>query len=154
MSDSTLGSRFRSAAESPGLSLWQATNRWQAVMRATLSPHGLTHVQYVLLACLVWLHTADKERNITQIELAEFAATDVMMTSQVLRTLEAKGLIERQQHPTDRRARVLHATAEGIAAAQRATRDVESADGAFFSTLHDLRTFAAELTRLRGTPVA
>ncbi|WP_308465722.1 MarR family winged helix-turn-helix transcriptional regulator [Rathayibacter soli] len=148
MSDGSLGTRFRSADESPGLALWHVTNRWQAAMRATLAPHGLTHVQYVLLACLVWLHDAEPDRQLTQADLAEFAGTDVMMTSQVLRTLETKGLISRAHHPTDGRARVLLPTASGIAIARHATHDVEDADAVFFAPVEDMRAFAAELTHL------
>ena len=44
-----------SADESPGLLLWQVTNRWQAAQRAALKPFELTHVQFVLLASLTWL---------------------------------------------------------------------------------------------------
>jgi DNA-binding MarR family transcriptional regulator len=117
-------------------------------MRAALDPHGLTHVQYVLLASLVWLQAGESERNVTQVELAEFAGTDVMMTSQVLRTLEAKGLLERPKHPTDGRARVLRPTPAGIRAARNATQDVESADASFFGTLPDVAAFTADLARL------
>ena len=42
------------------------------------------------------------------------------MTSQVLRALESGGLVERVQHPTDGRARLLHATPAGIALVNRA----------------------------------
>jgi DNA-binding MarR family transcriptional regulator len=146
--DEALGSRFPSASQSPGLTLWHVTNRWQAAMRAALEPHGLTHVQYVLLACLVWLRASDPGRNVTQVELAEFAGTDVMMTSQVLRALESKGLIERLQHPTDGRARVLLPTSVWASAARAATRDVESADASFFRPLPDIGTFTADLACL------
>jgi hypothetical protein len=30
--------------------LWRATLAWQREMRTALAPHGLTHVQFVLLA--------------------------------------------------------------------------------------------------------
>lgn len=149
VTEPALGSIFESASQSPGLALWQVTNRWQAVMRAALKVHDLTHVQYVLLACLVWMQAHDAYLSITQAELAEFAATDRMMTSQVLRTLEGKKLILREQHPNDRRARALHATRAGIHAAQHATHDVEEADRIFFAPLREKTgTFVAELALL------
>lgn len=118
-------------------------------MRAALKPHDLTHVQYVLLASLVWMEAHDSNLIITQTELAEFAVTDRMMTSQVLRALEAKELIRRDHHPRDGRARALRATATGILAAQRATTDVENADRLFFSPLHDKTgSFVTELSLL------
>lgn len=144
-----LGSNFESAAQSPGLALWQVTNRWQAVMRAALKAHDLTHVQYVLLASLVWMQAHNTDLIITQAELAEFASTDRMMTSQVLRALEVKELILRDHHPSDGRARALRATSAGILAAQHATHDVETADRIFFSPLKEKTgTFVTELTLL------
>ena len=65
--------------------LWQVTNRWQAAQRAALKPYGLTHVQFVVLASLTWLAA---DGPVTQKALADHAALDPMMTSQVLRTLE------------------------------------------------------------------
>lgn len=151
MPDGGLGSRFPAAAQSPGLLLWRVTNRWQAAMRAALTPHELTHVQYVLLASLTWLGDREPERLVTQVDLAAFAATDPMMTSQVVRALERAGLVERLPHPTDGRARVLRATPEGAAAARRATADVEAADAAFFSQV-DAGAFAGQLEQLAAAP--
>ncbi|MFF9561913.1 MarR family winged helix-turn-helix transcriptional regulator [Leifsonia sp. NPDC014704] len=151
MPDGGLGSRFPAAAQSPGLLLWRVTNRWQAAMRAALAPHELTHVQYVLLASLTWLSDREPERLVTQADLAGFAATDPMMTSQVVRTLERAGLVERLPHPTDGRARVLRPTAEGVAAARGATADVEAADAAFFAPV-DAAAFASQLGALAAPP--
>lgn len=117
-------------------------------MRAALAPHDLTHVQYVLLATLVWQRSHEPDAPLTQVDLAGLAATDVMMTSQVLRALEAKGLVVRTRHPHDGRARLLTPTRDGIAAAQRATRDVESADASYFGALESPTAFRAELGRL------
>jgi DNA-binding MarR family transcriptional regulator len=118
-------------------------------MRAALKPHDLTHVQYVLLASLVWMQAHNTDLIITQEEIAEFAATDRMMTSQVLRALEAKELIRRDHHPSDGRARALRVTPAGIVAAQRATNDVETADRTFFSPLKEKTdSFVTELSLL------
>jgi DNA-binding MarR family transcriptional regulator len=132
--------------ESPGLLLWQVTNRWQAAQRATLKPFGLTHVQFVLLASLAWL---DADGPVTQRALAEHAATDPMMTSQVLRALEARGLVERAPHPDDRRARALAVTRAGRTLANRAVVAVEACDNAFFAALSAPKAFVAELVALR-----
>jgi DNA-binding MarR family transcriptional regulator len=127
-----LRTRFGSAEESPGLLLWQVTNRWQAAQRAALKPHGLTHVQFVLLAALTYLGA---EGPVTQKALADQAATDPMMTSQVLRALEGQGVVRRLPHPHDRRARALEVTEEGRALANRAVAAVEACDAAFFAVL-------------------
>ncbi len=153
MTPPTLETGFDDAEQSPGLLLWQVTNRWQARIRAALKPHGLTHVQFVLLASLTWL---DAEEPVTQKQLAEHAATDPMMTSQVLRALEERGLVERQPHPSDARARALRVTTSGADLANRCVGVVEAADRAFFAALgEDVGTFTANLRSLaaeRSTP--
>jgi DNA-binding MarR family transcriptional regulator len=143
-----LATQFESAQASPGFLLWRVTNRWQAAQRAALSPLGLTHVQFVLLASLTWL---DAEGPVTQRQLADHAATDPMMTSQVLRTLEAQGLVVRAAHPTDRRARALTATRKGRALADQAVVVVEACDHAFFAALGGK---AAGFTRALATLAA
>ncbi|MBA2444731.1 MAG: winged helix-turn-helix transcriptional regulator [Nocardioidaceae bacterium] len=141
-----LASKHSSADESPGLLLWQVTNRWQAAQRAALKPFDLTHVQFVLLATLTWLG----DGLITQKQLAQHSATDPMMTSQVLRTLEERGLICRGRHPTDARARTLSVTSSGAALANRAIVAVEGCDADFFKPLgHSSTQFTTQLRALR-----
>ena len=153
-----LASKHDDADDSTGLLLWQVTNRWQAAIRAALKPFDLTHVQFVLLASLTWLTTEtaggldDEQRSIpvSQRRLAEHAATDPMMTSQVLRALEQRGMITRGFDPTDRRARALTVTAVGAALANRAVVAVETCDAAFFAALGPgLPVFTRALRTLR-----
>ncbi len=119
---------------STGLMLWRVTNSWQRMIRHALAPFDLTHVQFVLLAVLA---SMEDTATVTQRDLAEHAGTDHMMTSQVLRALEGKGLIERHAHPADRRARTLTITAEGIRLVNRANAAVEDADRRYFAVLGD-----------------
>jgi DNA-binding MarR family transcriptional regulator len=133
---SRLGTRFEDADESAGLLLWQVTNQWQAAQRSALKPFGLTHVQFVLLASLAWL--SDDERPsgpVTQRALADHAATDPMMTSQVVRVLEDRGWLTRESHPEDRRAFALRITEPGVALVQQAVAVVERCDVEFFAVL-------------------
>jgi len=134
--------------ESPGFLLWHPTLRWQRAIAAALAPLGLTHVQFVLLACAWWLN--DQGHTPNQLTLAAQAGTDVKMTSQVLRRLEAKGLIERRTDPRDTRARTLHITAHGSALARKAIAAVEQADDAFFGPT--TATFVRTLRRLGAPP--
>lgn len=146
----SLDTEHASAEHSPGLLLWQVTNRWQAAQRAALKPFGLTHVQFVLLASLAWL---ESDGPVTQKALADHAVTDPMMTSQVLRVLEQRGLLVRRAHPDDRRARSISVTSEGVALANRANAAVEACDRAFFSPLGASTTrFATALRELREPP--
>jgi DNA-binding MarR family transcriptional regulator len=144
VTDRRLRSAYREAEQSPGLALWRATNRWQAAQRAALKPLGLTHVQFVLLASLTWL---DTEGPVIQRALADHAGTDPMMTSQVLRALEARGLVRRRALASDARARALQVTPAGAALANRAVAVVEAVDEEFFGPLGDR---AAELAALLG----
>lgn len=143
-----LESAYPDSTDSPGLALWQVTNAWQRQIRAALAPHGLTHVQFVLLASLTWMNRSEP---VTQRKLAEFAGADIMMTSQVIRALEAKGCVTRNPHPSDKRAVTVAPTSEGIALANRANVDVEAADSKFFGALapEGLAEFTKSLNRLQ-----
>ena len=121
------------ANDSPGFLLWQVTSLWQRQVARTLRPHALTQVQFALLASLAWL--ARLGEAVTQARLAGHARLDVTMTSQVLRALEERRLLERLPHPTDTRARGLQLTASGRALVARAVPDVEATDAAFFAAL-------------------
>jgi DNA-binding MarR family transcriptional regulator len=121
----------RTPDTSPGLLLWHATLRWQRGVSAALAPLGLTHVQFVLLACAWWLNREGQHPN--QLTVARQAGTDVKMTSQVLRALEAKGLLTREVDPADTRARRLRVTAAGARLAPKAIAAVEAVDTAFFA---------------------
>ena len=143
---SRLVSAHDEAEASPGLLLWQVTNRWQAAIRKTLKDFGLTHVQFVLLASLTWMNA---DGPVTQRALADHAATDPMMTSQVLRTLERLDYVRRAAHPVDKRAWSLTVTPAGAALANRANAAVEACDEAFFAGLGNLRgAFTDGLRRL------
>ncbi len=76
--------------------LWRVTLRWKREIVAALAPLELTHAQFVLLASSWWIGTHQDELP-TQRQVAAQAGTDPMMTSQVLRALEARGLLTREQ---------------------------------------------------------
>jgi DNA-binding MarR family transcriptional regulator len=138
--------------DSPGFLLWHATLRWQRGIAEALQPLNLTHVQFVLLACTWWLN--DQGERPTQIALAARAGTDIKMTSQVLRSLERKGLIEREVDPTDTRARRVRVTRRGARLAPRAISVVEQVDAEFFVDVQGpaaLR-FLRQLAQLGQTP--
>ena len=120
----------KEASDSTGLLLWQVTTLWQRSIAAALTTHDLTQVQFVLLASLLWL--SSKEACITQAMLARLTKLDVMMTSQVLRALEARGLVLRHEHPTDTRAKMLELTRAGKQLAAIAVPVVEEVDNIFF----------------------
>jgi DNA-binding MarR family transcriptional regulator len=145
--------RFDAPEQSPGFLLWRVTLAWQRLIRAALAPHGLTHVQFVLLASLWWLgdHEAGPP---TQARLAEQAGTDPMMTSQVLRKLDARGLVERIPDTHDTRARRLHLTRAGRELVAAALSDVERADAEYFAPVAPgNEAFLEALAALATAPV-
>ncbi len=137
---------------SPGFLLWHATLRWQRAITAALRPLGLTHVQFVLLASTWWL-VDHRGEQVSQRALSDQAGTDPMMTSQVVRALEARALVARGPDPRDSRARLLTVTAEGARLAQEAIEVVEAVDRAFFAAAGGDPSEVLELfRRLAGDP--
>jgi len=136
--------------ESPGFLLWHVTLRWQREIAAALAPLGLTHVQFVLLAATWWLNSRGEDPN--QLSVARQADTDVKMTSEVLRKLEAKGLVARTVDATDTRARRIRITERGGELAVRAVTAVEGVDAAFFRATPDPAALLALLRPLAARP--
>ncbi|NJL10868.1 MAG: MarR family transcriptional regulator [Calothrix sp. SM1_7_51] len=102
-------------------------------MNAGLSGLGLTHVQFVLLAGIVWL--SQSRETITQAKLASHAKTDIMMTSKVLRALEKRSLVKRETDARDTRAKSLTVTPEGYNLTIEAMKIVETIDSDFFTSV-------------------
>ncbi len=74
-----------------------------------------------------------------------------MTTSTVLRTLEAKGFLQRQEHATDTRAKTVGLTENGKELIKQAVKAVEDFDKTFFSTLGDhTQPFNEQLLTLLG----
>jgi DNA-binding MarR family transcriptional regulator len=126
---------FESAEDSSGFLLWQVTNLWQREIKKALEKHDLTHSQYVLMASIHWLTLHHQE--VTQIVLSSHTKIDPMTTSTVLRTLQTKNFIQRQEHATDTRAKTVALTEEGKKVIKQAVKAVEKFDADFFSPLAD-----------------
>ena len=73
-----------------------------------------------------------------------------MMVSKVLRTLEEKKFITRQEHPTDTRAKVIKLSLSGESVLQKALISVETSDVDFFNVLDptDLKALNANISKL------
>src|SRR3954468_8872520 len=139
------------AGDSPGFLLWRITQRWQRAIVAALRPLDLTHAQFVLLMS-TWYLGRGAGPGPSQREVADHAEADVMMTSQVLRTLERRGLVTRSADSADARVKRLKVTAQGARLARRAQGVVEGADRDFFAGVGDqdgLLTHLRELAAWR-----
>lgn len=138
---------FKSPNDSPGYLLGQLTMLWQRKQKKVLDPLDLTQTQFVLLAALGWL--SKKNKAVTQVDIANQSNADRMMVSKVLRTLEEKGFITRQEHETDTRAKTIRLTAIGELVLQKAIIEVENVDLAFFSPLEtELSLFNKNMVNL------
>ena len=138
---------FKSPNDSPGYLLGQLTMLWQRKLKNVLDPLDLTQTQFVLLAALGWL--SKKSKAVTQIDIANQSNADRMMVSKVLRTLEEKRFITRQEHETDTRAKTIRLTTKGEIVLQKAIIEVENADLDFFATLDDkLSSFNSSMVQL------
>jgi DNA-binding MarR family transcriptional regulator len=84
---------------------------------AAFAPHGVTADQFVLLATL-----ARGGEALTQRELARRMSSDPSTVRAMLVLLAARGLVERDTHPTDARARTVTLTAKGLRAYRRLWR--------------------------------
>ncbi|GAA2524318.1 MarR family transcriptional regulator [Microbacterium mitrae] len=136
-----LNTEFADGRDSPGLMLWRVSMQWQALQRAALRPHELTHVQFVLLAGLL-----DLGHPVSQAELARHMGIDAMMTSQVIRALESRNLVVRGRDAQDSRVVKVEATSAGSELANAAISDVEAVDREFFGRLGDSQSaFATQL---------
>ena len=131
--------RFTYPKQSPGFMLWKVTTAWQKQLRQTLTPLGLTHVQFVFLACLQWLST-QQEPLVTQSQLAKQSSLDKMVVSETAQKLIAQGWITRQRHEQDARAYDIALTDSGQTLIDQALPLVEAADQAFFTQYPELKS--------------
>lgn len=138
---------FKRPDDSPGYLLGQLTMFWQRKQKKVLDPLDLTHTQFVLLAALGWLSkTSDA---VTQVDIADQSNSDRMMVSKVLRTLENKKFITRNEHITDTRAKTVRLTTTGETVLQKAIKKVEDADLEFFSLLgEEISSFNSNMLKL------
>ncbi len=122
---------FKSPNDSPGYLLGQVTMLWQRKLKRVLDPLDLTQTQFVMMAAVAWL--SRKSDAVTQVDIANQSNADRMMVSKVLRTLEDKRFLTRQEHETDTRAKTIRLTTLGETVLQKAIIEVERADLDFFS---------------------
>ena len=123
----------KTAEESSGFLLWQVATLWQRKVKQALEQYDLTHSQFVLMTSLHWLLI--QNQVVTQIVLSNHSKIDPMTTSAVLRTLLKKGLIKRQEHSSDTRAKKLSITNKGKELINKAIVTVEQTDRDFFALI-------------------
>jgi len=138
--------KYQTPSESTGFLLWKVNNLWQREIKKSLKKYNLTHTQFVVLASTVWL--SKNNSNVTQVEIANQIEIDKMMTSNVLRTLEKNGLLSREEHKTDTRAKIIRPTKKGLNILQKAVKEVEKFDERFFGQTNNIKEFNKGLNTL------
>lgn len=138
--------QFEKPEENLGYLLWQTTMRWQRQMNRALDSVGLTHTQFVILIALAWLSRNNEQ--VTQKAIANHSNTDRMMVSKILRNLQQNGLIERQEHVTDTRAKCVFLTDKGAEILQQAIAIKNTANDQFFNQLSDPNSLIKVLRKL------
>lgn len=117
---------------SPGFLLWHISTSWRSSIEATLKTLDLTHPQFVIIATLAWL--TSKGNLVTQATVGKMAGLDPNTTSQIIKGLEHKGLITREQS-SDGRAKNPILTTKGNEILKQALPAVEATDAQFFNDL-------------------
>jgi DNA-binding MarR family transcriptional regulator len=117
--------------------LQRAAQFYLRELDARLRPLELTHTQFQLLAAAGWL--GRDSPGPTQQQVAEFAGADRMMTSKVLATLEARGLLVRTADAQDARLRRVTITEPARDLLREATRVARAVDAALLGGDTELR---------------
>jgi DNA-binding MarR family transcriptional regulator len=132
--------------ERPSYQLWLAGNAWQRVLRRSLEPLGLTHVQFIVLGAVQRL--GQEKELVSQADVCRLAAIDQNMASAVIRFLEKKGLLRRVRQSADRRAFHLLVTEAGANVIQTGADAIGPARDAFFGRLGDEQKELARMLRV------
>jgi len=136
--------------ENSGYVLLRAAQQYRLEIAKILHPYDMTPTQFFILMS-IWYQTKHTAPP-TQVQVAEYAAIDINVTSQVVRKLLARGLIERSVKPGDSRAYVLLLTPAGESVAVKTGRVAEGFHQSFFGNTNqrDLWAMLAPLTKQEG----
>ena len=132
---------------SPIFHMMRATHSYKKSTRRLLVDFDITQTQLMLLGSLL-IYTREG-KVATQIDLADYLEADKMMVSKVLRTLEKKGLIIRENHPQDGRAKSLVVTEKGLKIIEATLKVVTKFNEEFFSVLDNQDEFVRQLKKLQ-----
>ncbi|MFF7162336.1 MarR family winged helix-turn-helix transcriptional regulator [Streptomyces sp. NPDC008086] len=97
---------------SPGFLVWRLSTKWRVAVDRAVTPLGLTHAQYVLVASLYGMQREGERPS--QRRLADHTGLEPLYVSKLARALESAGLVERTRDPRDPRAVQLALTEPGL----------------------------------------
>jgi MarR family transcriptional regulator, organic hydroperoxide resistance regulator len=128
MSNSSFG--FAKPEDSPGFLLWQTTISWQRLIKKALEPYKISHAQFIIMALVLWFE--EHNEDATQIVIANWTKLDKMTVSKALKNLVGAGLVTREEHILDTRAKKVILTKQGKQLVQKLVPVVEQIDAEFF----------------------
>ncbi|MFI7407309.1 MarR family winged helix-turn-helix transcriptional regulator [Streptomyces sp. NPDC049627] len=96
---------------SPGFLVWRLSTKWRVAVDRAVTPLGLTHAQYALVASLYGMQRRGERPS--QRRLADHTGLEPLYVSKLARSLETAGLLERTRDPRDPRAVQLALTEQG-----------------------------------------
>ncbi len=135
------------SSKSPGFLFIKAYSKWYSEIQKTLHAIGLTHPQLVILTVIAYFQNHGE--NPTQKMVADHSSIDAMTTSQILKLLEKKLYIQRMQHPTDTRAKIILLLDAGRDKVNQGIPLIENIDDLYFGKLkNDLPNFMKALRKL------
>ncbi|MFE0138018.1 MarR family winged helix-turn-helix transcriptional regulator [Streptomyces sp. NPDC059037] len=146
-----------SPGPTPGFLVWRLANKWRVAVDRAVTPLGLTHAQYSLVASLYGMQRTGERPS--QRRLADHTGLEALYVSKLARALESAGLIERTRDPRDPRAVQLALTEQGQAVTRQAISVVQELLQQLLEPLggrdaERTRVFTDELKTLLDAPLA
>jgi MarR family transcriptional regulator, organic hydroperoxide resistance regulator len=121
---------FKQPEDSPGFLLWQTTTTWQRLVKNAIEPYNISHAQFVIMATLLWFEA--HKYDTTQVLIAQWSKLDKMTVSKSLKVLAHYGFVNRTEHKTDTRAKIVSLTDAGKKLVHTLVPVVEKVDEEFF----------------------
>lgn len=131
MIDSSFG--FDIPEENPGFLLWQTIITWQCLIKNASDVYKNSHAQFVILAVLLWFEGTKQE--IIQAGIINKTKLDKMTLSKALKKLEVEGLVDRNEHRRDTRAKSVCLTKRERTLTKKLIPIAEAIDREFFGTI-------------------
>lgn len=129
-----------------GFALSAATQAWRATVADALRPYDVTPAQFFVLVATLRAGGGSTQPP-TQREVGDTVKMDANTVSQVLRSLETRGLLRRDRHPANSRAIALELTDEGRETVRACGKVVRAVNDTFFANV-DRETLNALLRQL------
>jgi DNA-binding MarR family transcriptional regulator len=101
-----------------GFVLWRMFHRYQRAIDRGMAPLDLTHLQFTVLTLVAW--AARHGEEVSQAELGRTSDIHKMQLSQILKTLESKGWVQRVPSRVDVRMKNVQLTRTGLTRVRRA----------------------------------